>query len=183
MPADAPFSEFTEYPPLTDAQKQVLQSIGLALFGVQGIEASLRFLLNFVFPQNEQATLQELYSQDQKTSKETLGRLIRKLKENVEVTLEFERQLGSFLELRNRFVHGLFAEPEYTLGTPDGVGRVEKYISEMEFLAWHIDAVLMGYIVVFAKALGITESVQTKDSIYMRNLHKYFSPHLRIKSS
>lgn len=95
--SDVPFSEFVEYPEITVAQKDVLKAIGLALFGVQTLEANLRFVLSFVFPKEADATLQELYSRSAAHSKATLGRLIRKLRETADVSDEFEAQLQTFL--------------------------------------------------------------------------------------
>jgi hypothetical protein len=43
-----PYSEFTQYPEITGPEEEMLQTLGLALFGVQGTEAKLRFLLSFV---------------------------------------------------------------------------------------------------------------------------------------
>lgn len=173
-----PFTEFSEYPELKDNQKSVLQSIGLALFGVQGVESKLQFLLSFVFPANADASFRDLYSEDQKAKKETLGRLIHNLKKQSEVAEDFQEQLSTFLTLRNRFVHGLFAEKGYSLGSDEDIQRVQDFISDLEFHAWMIDAVLMGYVIAFAKALGMDAP---EDSITERNRHKYFSPVINFK--
>ena len=152
---DKPFSEFYDYPELKDNQKSVLQSIGVALFGVQGIESKLKFLLSFIFPENLEATLKELYTDDQKDKKETLGRLITRLKKQSEVGADFQEHLSEFLSLRNRFVHGLFTEKGYSLGSDEDIKRVEKFISDLEYHAWMIDAVLMGYIIAYAGLFGV----------------------------
>jgi len=177
---DAPFSEFVEYPDLTVAQKDVLRAIDLALFGVQTIEAKLRFVIAFVFPDQADATLQELHSRSAAHAKATLGRLIRKLRETTDVSTRFEEQLQTFLEMRNRFVHGLLLERGHNLGSDEGIQAVQSFIQSLESHAWQISAVLMGYIVLFSKAFGIHDHIGQRDSIYMRNLHKYFSPEIRL---
>lgn len=176
--SDQPFSEFYEYPELKENQKGVLQSIGLALFGVQGVESKLKFLISFVFPENTEASLRDLYSEDQKAKKDTLGRLIIKLKKQSEVSDDFQNRLSTFLTLRNRFVHRLFTENGYSLGSDEDIKRVEDFISNLEFHAWMIDAVLMGYIVAFGRVLGLEPA---KGSITERNRHKYFSPEINFK--
>jgi hypothetical protein len=118
---------------------------------------------------------------DQKKTNETLGQLIRKLNEQVKVTPEFKEQLTKFLSLRNRFIHGLICEKEYNLGSDDGIKHVYSFLADLEFYAWHIDAVLMGYIIIFTKALGIHDKIINPDHIYFQILHKYFSPQLNFK--
>jgi hypothetical protein len=176
MSADL-FSEFHEYPEMTSAQKSVLQSIGLALFGVQGTEAKLKFLITYIFPKDIDATLKVLHGSDEKQKKKTLGILIENLKQQGDVSEEFQELLSSFLNMRNRFVHGLFLERGYSLGSDEGIKKVEDFIQDLEQKMWFIDSILMGYIVAFSKSFGVIQ----KDSITERNRHKYFTPEIKFK--
>jgi len=176
-----PYSEFAQYPEITGPQQYILCALGLALFGVQGTEAKLKFLLSFVFPHQEDATLTDLYERDKKASKATLGMLITKLRERADVTREFEGMLQSFLDHRNRFIHGLLMEKGFNIGMDEGVQNVRKFIDQLEFECWHIDAILVGYIVAFTKAIAIADETIPKDSIYFQNLPKYFSPEIDWK--
>ena len=81
--------------------------------------------------------------------------------------------------MRNRFVHGLLMEREHNLTSDEGIRAVCQFIDVLEFQSWQISAVLMGYVVLFAKAFGIHDQTEQRDSICLRNLHKYFSPEIR----
>lgn len=72
-------------------------------------------------------------------------------------------------------------ERGFDIGTDEGLLNVRKFVDELEFECWHIDGVLVGYIVAFAKATGIAEDTIPRDSVYSRNLHKYFSPEIDWK--
>lgn len=182
MSNDDLYSEFAQYPEMTQEQKNVMMSVGLALFGVQGVEAKLKILLSYTFPERKDMTLQEMYDAHGQPSKETLGRLIKKLRERAAVEEDFETLLTSFLQKRNRFVHGLLADPEFNPINAAGIAKLHLFIDDMEAQCWHIDAILMGYIVFFVKALGVHKEIMPKDSIYFNNLEKYFVPAIQPKS-
>jgi hypothetical protein len=121
---DKPLSGFINYPPLTQSQQDILREIGLTLFTVQGIEHILKFLLDFIFPDNPNASLRDLLDGSNEKKKKTLGGFVHELRKRVHVEREFEAMLLKFLTFRNRFIHTLFHEKGFGLGTDEEIQAV-----------------------------------------------------------
>lgn len=166
---------------MSDAQKGIMVSVGLALFGIQGVEAKLKMLLSYAFPEHPDMTLKEMYDAHGKPSKETLGMLLKKLRERASVDDDFENLLTAFLQNRNRFVHGIMTERGFNPGDSEGIANLRKFIDEIECQCWHIGATLMGYLLIFAKIVGIHDEMVPQNSVYFTNLHKYFTSSLQPK--
>jgi hypothetical protein len=78
--------------------------IGYCLFCVQAVEFSLKSALNVPF------ALQDLDSEDRANRKRTLGILLKKLRERVDIDEDLEALLVTFVESRNLFTHHLTKE-------------------------------------------------------------------------
>lgn len=179
MKDDIPFSEFAQYPEMTEAQKEVMASVGIALFGIHTAEAYLRFVLSYIFPADEGTTWQNLFAEDQRRSKETLGRMLSRLRKQANVDPAFEEMLSRFLSNRNRFVHGLLVEQGFNPGDDAGITTIQKFLSELEFDSWYVTAILRGYTGMFLKVLGV-DNVDRTDITSINN-HKYFTHVINFK--
>lgn len=175
MPGPTPYSEFSEYPRLTEAQRDILRQVGLTLFSVQGIEQTLRFVLNFVFPRDAAASLKDLLDGSNEDRRKTLGSFIHELRKRATVDPEFEKMLLKFLECRNRFVHHIFHERGFGMGDEAGIRAVQGFLDSFSYEQWIIGATLMGYVRLWGESMGLRDD-QFNSSTYGRNLYKYWSP-------
>lgn len=78
--------------------------MGYCLFTVQATEVLLKSALRGPF------ALQDLDSEDETSRRKTLGQLLGKLRERVEIDEDLEDLLVTFLESRNLFTHRLTLE-------------------------------------------------------------------------
>jgi hypothetical protein len=85
----------------------VSAAIGRTLFGIQIVEHLLGFLLRTAFSGQTMPTVEELEEEKEFVWKATLGRLIMRLKERVELDSEFEQYLVQFHKDRDFFAHHL----------------------------------------------------------------------------
>ena len=180
MSDDIPFSEFEQYPEMTKSQKDVMTSVGIALFGIHGAENYLKFVLSYIFPADEGATWTDLLAEDQRRRKDTLGRMITRLREQAIVDPDFEALLSRFLFNRNRFVHGLLVEPGFIPDDDEGIANIRTFLNELEHDCWYITSILRGYATMFVKVMGFDDIIPT-DSITFKNNHKYFAPVIDFK--
>ena len=78
--------------------------MGYCLLTVQAAEVLLKSALSGPF------ALQDLDSEDETSRRKTLGQLLRKLRERVEIDEDLEALFVTFLESRNLFTHRLTVE-------------------------------------------------------------------------
>lgn len=99
--------------------------IGETLLILQRVEQFVvAALLGMVSPIEADAKLEATLLRD----KETLGSLLRRLGERVELPEHFAVTFERLLERRNVFVHKLFMAPWFDLRTEDGLSRVEEFM-------------------------------------------------------
>lgn len=78
--------------------------MGYCLLNVQAVELLLKSALNVPF------ALQDLDSEDRANRKKTLGALLKKLRERVDIDEDLEALFVTFVESRNLFTHQLTKE-------------------------------------------------------------------------
>jgi hypothetical protein len=94
-------------------------------------------LLGMVSPTEADAKLEATLLRD----KTTLGSLIRRLGERVELPDHFAETIDRLLERRNFFVHKLFMAPWFNLRTHEGLSQLDNYmrgIREHAKVALHV---------------------------------------------
>ena len=89
--------------------------------------------------------------------KRTLGQLVCELRKRVEVHPEFDANLSEFVTLRNRFVHRLFTEREFTLATDESCVRAGEIMLRLQSLMWDIQNIVMAYNLLWVEHSGIPE--------------------------
>src|SRR5947209_8582144 len=171
---------------MTDAQKRAVFSIGITLQGLQGVEQVLGFCLRFVFPSDPTLDIRELYTMDAAHQKRTLGQLVTELRKRVEVHADFDAWLAEFIPLRNRFVHRLFIEREFTLATDESCARAGEVMSRLQTLMWDIQTIIMAYNILWVQHSGIPElttasKVHVQSSKHLQQVQSHFQHVLRPK--
>jgi hypothetical protein len=105
-----------DMPPL---QKDALAAIGGALVIVQMAERMIKFCMQFVLPEDDEAlTYEKLKSQEADEAKKTLGYFLGRLRQRVEVEALFDNQLREFLKMRNQLAHNLSEVPGLGFSEP-----------------------------------------------------------------
>jgi hypothetical protein len=137
--------DFSIYPELKPAQKQILSEIGLTLFYLQGLENSIEFMLDWVFPEKPTGKLAELYTASVSKRRQTLGQLLAELRKRTDVNPQFDSMLAVFLEDRNRFVHRLFNEREFNLVSDESCTKASQFMTQFQQNMWDISNLVMAY--------------------------------------
>jgi hypothetical protein len=143
--------DFSSYPELSVAQKEILGDIGLTLFYLQGVENSIEFMLDWVFPENPTIRLGNLYLAKPAERRQTLGQLLLELRKKTEVNPQFNAMLTRFLEDRNRFIHRLFNEPEFALRTDASCLKASEFLRGFQQNMWDISNLVMSYNLLWVK--------------------------------
>ena len=156
---------------MTEPQKRAVFSAGITLQAIQGVEQILGFCLRFVFPSDASLDLRALYAMDSAHQKRTLGQLVAELRKRVEVHPEFNGYLTEFVALRNRFVHRLFTEREFTLATDESCARAAEVMSRLQFLMWDIQNIVMAYNLLWVEHSGIPELVTASETDIQSSKH------------
>jgi len=151
--------DFSIYPELTPSQNKILREIGLTFFSLQGAEKAIQFCVSLVFSDEEATTGQDILSMRDSDRRKTLGQLIKVLQQRAEIQADFKQRINEFVQKRNRFVHGLFNEPEYSLGTEESIAKAHDFLLEFQQDIWNVSEVFMGYNVLFSKVLGVEEQI------------------------
>lgn len=95
---------------------------------LQKIEALLRAGLILALSDSQSDDrLRRLLTRD----RETMGMLLRHMRDRVELPEDFADTLDHLLEKRNLFVHKLFLEDWFDLKTQEGLGRVNEFIADL----------------------------------------------------
>jgi hypothetical protein len=108
---------------------QTLQRIGAALIGVQFVEHLIGICLDLVFKPPPSLSAQDLENLGILERHETLGRLLRELRTEVEVDPELVEYLNEFLDQRNRLVHRLLEIPEFHLSCGPGNEELNEFLT------------------------------------------------------
>jgi hypothetical protein len=178
--------DFAIYPEITDAQKCATFEVGLTLLCIQASEHILTFTLSWVFPRDPKMNLRTLYAQKPAGQKKTLGSLLKELRKRVDVRRDFNTMLLEFLELRNRFVHRLFHERDFSLGTDESCVRASEIMLRLQCLSWEIQHLLMGYVIVWLEQSGVPKLVNlSRDTVnttaHFQQVRAHFQQVLRAR--
>ena len=121
---------------------ETLQLIGIGLMSLQYTEHLLDLCLRLVFCDDESGLL-EWETIGVLQGKATLGILLKRLQEKVNVHPDLEAYLGEFLEKRNRFVHRLLEIPEFHLSTGPGHQEVKRFCWDVLLMCINLSRLFM----------------------------------------
>jgi hypothetical protein len=123
--------------------------IGLLLVLIQNTEHAINASLSWVFA-DQPVTLEQIAFFEKLKQKRTLGRLLRELRERVNVDRRFDGLLTSFLQDRNRFVHSLFIERGFSINEAKNVPRIRKFVDSLTDRAVIVLAAFNAFIEIWA---------------------------------
>jgi len=116
---------------MEDESLELAATVGRALICIQMVELLLGSLLRTAFRAAETVpTVQELEREQETVRRATLGCLIKRLRQKVELDPELETYLNKFVEDRNRFVHHLVEEASKSASDEDHSRDFSKQMLE-----------------------------------------------------
>jgi hypothetical protein len=137
--------------------KEVYAYYGLAMYHAQCLERSLCILLAANTTNPRKMTRNDYDKILESFFKKTLGGLLKKLNEVVNIPNNFEDNLIKALDKRNWLAHNYFWERAGHFMTSKGRDFMIQELSETSNLFESIDNEISGIIDKWAKKLGITE--------------------------
>lgn len=113
-------------------KEQVCQRIGAVLLDIQKTEKALKLCVKIAFPDIEKLLtgLSERID-DPKYERNTLGQILRVLRDKVEFQDDYETILSSFLANRNDFAHNLAGIDGWDLNSSSGIEVATKFLDEL----------------------------------------------------
>jgi len=160
--------DWSIYPEIRDDQRAALFEIGLTLTMLHAAEKAIQSCLSWVFADENASSWQDIARMAEKDQCRTLGQLLRLLAERAEVRPEFRDRLFGFLKKRNRFIHGLFNEPDFNLDSPGSVRNVSAFLVDFQNDLWDVQNTFMQYGILFSKALGVHDEIMAGTSEHAR---------------
>ncbi|ANF89236.1 hypothetical protein A7J50_5912 (plasmid) [Pseudomonas antarctica] len=114
------------YKPIQD---DVLKTLGLAVIAGQSFEHLLSSCLTFPLHGEPLQTVEQLQLLLERHSKATLGRLLKALRERVDLHPTFDEKLERYLQNRNIIAHRLNDVPGgFDLHSDEGRGRLKAFL-------------------------------------------------------
>ncbi|HVS25828.1 MAG TPA: hypothetical protein VHE58_00715 [Burkholderiales bacterium] len=121
--------------------KPVLLEFAKAVYICQCFESSLCFLLSLMAHEKipEEGALSASWDFH---SKKTLGQLLHRLSEQIEVPPKLDEYLGIGVEKRNEIIHGFLTKNVMRLAAPKGRIEIEKELVELKWAVKKRDIVV-----------------------------------------
>jgi hypothetical protein len=161
-----------DMPPL---QNDALAAIGGALVIVQMAERMIKFCMQFVLPEDDEAlTYEKLKSQEADEAKKTLGYFLGRLRQRVEVEALFDNQLREFLKMRNQLAHNLSEVPGLGFSEPKELEFEVKWGGKLSGLALHVRNVFMGLARAWQHQIGMREDIAENE--FFQEIDTKFEP-------
>ena len=88
--------DYSIYPELTDTQKKCFKLSGETLYMIQMAENAIKICATYIFNDDSEFVLENLFSYEEKVRHKTLGFLLNKVRHNTEVHSDFELILNDF---------------------------------------------------------------------------------------
>lgn len=116
---------------IVELTKPVLLEFAKAVYICQCLESSLCFLLALVAHEKvpEEGTFSASWDFH---SKQTLGRLLHRLRDQIEIPSDLDDYLGGGVDKRNEIVHGYLTKNAMRLADPKGRIDIEKELVELK---------------------------------------------------
>lgn len=154
------------YKPIQD---DVLKTLGLAVIAGQGVEHLLSSCLTFPLHGEPLQTVEQLQLLLERHSKATLGRLLKALRERVDLHPTFDDELDRFLQHRNIIAHRLHDVPGgFDLHSNEGRGRLKAFLLQYMENGHTVSMVFLGVLRGWAIHEGI--AIPTEHHLSQRML-------------
>ncbi|MGA2181198.1 MAG: hypothetical protein ABSH15_16660 [Verrucomicrobiota bacterium] len=141
------------------SEDEILCQIALLFLMTQDTEHSLSSFIGTIYP-NEKPTWDEIET----LNKNTLGKLIKKLKERADMNDAFIKLLEIFLEGRNIFIHKLTKQEWFDTTTHEGRDQIWNFLENCQKCLEEI------YHVINAAILEHTENIGMPETEFHRKL-------------
>jgi hypothetical protein len=137
-------------------QDDVLKTLGLAVIAGQGVERLLSTCLTFPLNGETLQTEEQLQVLIERHSQATLGRLLKALRQRVDLHPTFDGQLDRFLQSRNVIAHRLHDVPGgLDLHSDEGRGKLKAFLLQYMDDSRSVSIVLLGVLREWAPQVGI----------------------------
>lgn len=137
-------------------QDDVLKTLGLAVIAGQGVEQLLSRCLTFPLHGEPLQTVEQIQLLLERHSKATLGRLLKALRERVDLHPTFDDKLDRFLQHRNIIAHRLHDVPGgLVLHSDEGRGRLKAFLLQYMEDGHTVSMVFLGVLRGWASQEGI----------------------------
>ena len=141
------------YKPIQD---DVLKTLGLAMIAGQGVERLLSSCLTFPLHGEPLQTVEQVQLLLDRYSKATLGRLLKELRERVDLHPTFDDTMHRFLQHRNIIAHRLHDVPGgFDLHSDEGRGRLKAFLLKYMEDGHTVSMVFLGILRGWASQEGI----------------------------
>jgi hypothetical protein len=123
---------------------------GMTLEMVQGVERIFGQTMHMIFGLESFLSIEELERLDAEARKKTLGQLIAKLRERVQLEPKFDEILSRFVEDRNEFIHRAKKD------TPEDEQRQEALIARLNKVGSLLMQTFISFILAFSERVGVS---------------------------
>ncbi len=155
------------------SQDETFCQIALLFLMTQEAEHSISTLIGIVYPK-EKPSLEEIAKLDENT----LGQLIKKLKERVHMNDTFVKFLTVFLEGRNIFVHKLYRQEWFDTNTEEGRDAIWNFLDTYGKYLWEVYHIAKAAIFKHTESIGMPETEydkKIKETGYLDLIKSYYS--------
>ena len=135
------------------SQDETFCQIALLFLMTQDTEHCISSLIGMIYPE-EKPSWEEIAKLD----KNTLGALIKKLKERVDMHDSFVGLLETFLEKRNLFVHKLSSQEWFDTNTEPGRDKIWDFLESYQESLWEIYYVVNAAIFKHSESIGMPQT-------------------------
>ncbi len=157
----------TAEPDVIELTKPVLLEFAKAVYICQCLESSLCFLLSLMA--HEKVPEEGAFSASWDFhSKRTLGQLLHRLREQIEIVPKLDEYLGVGVDKRNEIVHGFLTKNAMRLADPKGRIEIEKELVQLKLEVKRRDIVVNKLIDALLAKYGLS------NEILKRNADRYW---------
>jgi len=135
--------------------QSMLVALGVALVSAQATESLIKTVITYALPEEPLQTLEQLNSVVAKSRKDTLGRMLTKLRQRADIHEDFDALLEHYLAQRNILAHNLDAIPGSDRATAEGRAIIEQFAKDFVELGIKVTQVLGGLLLAWQKQAGL----------------------------
>lgn len=149
---------------LNEALTPVFIELGKAVYICQCFESSLCFLLSKMTHEDAQGEAGAFQAAWDFHSKKTLGKLLKTLRERIEVPKDLDEYLGVGVDKRNETVHGFLTKNVARLYEPKGRLEVERELIQLKLEVKRRDIVVNKLIDALLKKYGLSNKLLKRNA-------------------
>jgi hypothetical protein len=150
-------------PDVVELTKPVLLEFAKAVYICQLLESSLCFLLALMAHEKlpEEGAFAASWDFH---SKRTLGQLLHRLREQIEIPPELDEYLGVGIDKRNEIIHGFLTKNAMRLADPKGRLEIEKELVELKLEVKKRDIVVNKLIDALLAKYGLSNEILKRNA-------------------